>query len=469
MTQKDLTDLSLLKPTVAAGFESLPSQGDSYPLGASTSRDENFISKNNAFWASEPGQPYDRGARKKLWITGPGRMVLLILLCCFIPAAAASSASVGADSTPGSTRQLQALAGNTCVDDPSSFLSADGLACPDIVALGCDADLHGINALAPAGTLISAICPVACGSCPCMDDPTGALAQMGITCEALVPLGCNADLHNTVTVVPAGTPIALACPQLCDYCGVPALDIFTAQQAMGIQKLGAQLGRVPDGRSVVEALVEAIGESPAVPNKQCLWSDDYLLRQLRVKRVSALDFFDASRPSTSGQELFDLLRHTYSEIGSSELSMVAPGLGVYHGADSAAEYTMVTQPEFNGNFWHQMKAELVQARFSHNDQIKLDQHLLSAWASYTIFQVGEQNTTFTFRPCSLRVDLYNVHFNTETVERFIDRKPSNSVICERIQSWCTGPNQQYSSMTACVAHMDALPAVDPACTGRDNG
>eukprot|EP01043_Picozoa_sp_COSAG02_P094941 COSAG02_NODE_31342_length_535_cov_0.903670_1_plen_88_part_10 len=46
-----------------------------------------------------------------------------------------------------------------CADDPSASLTAFG-GCAAVVAMGCDTDLNTVNPAAPAGTFVSALCPV---------------------------------------------------------------------------------------------------------------------------------------------------------------------------------------------------------------------------------------------------------------------------------------------------------------------
>ena len=65
-----------------------------------------------------------------------------------------------------------------------------------IIGLGCAADLHSANPAAPVGSLVSVIgptlCDAACAVPPsCIDDAGGLLASAGMTCDAVIGLGCR--------------------------------------------------------------------------------------------------------------------------------------------------------------------------------------------------------------------------------------------------------------------------------------
>ena len=50
------------------------------------------------------------------------------------------------------------------------------------------------------------------------DDPSGALAATGVACEQVVRLGCESDLHTMQPEMPAGSLVALLCPVSCEAC-----------------------------------------------------------------------------------------------------------------------------------------------------------------------------------------------------------------------------------------------------------
>jgi hypothetical protein len=60
---------------------------------------------------------------------------------------------------------------------------------------------------------------VACSEGGCTDDPTGVLAGFGMGCAAIVPFGCDTDLHGMSAAVPVGSLVKLVCPASCDACG----------------------------------------------------------------------------------------------------------------------------------------------------------------------------------------------------------------------------------------------------------
>ena len=50
-------------------------------------------------------------------------------------------------------------------DDPNGALVAHGVTCQQVVALGCDTDLHVMQPELPEGSLVSMLCPVSCNAC----------------------------------------------------------------------------------------------------------------------------------------------------------------------------------------------------------------------------------------------------------------------------------------------------------------
>eukprot|EP01050_Picozoa_sp_SAG11_P026235 SAG11_NODE_6209_length_1364_cov_0.692490_1_plen_385_part_10 len=102
-----------------------------------------------------------------------------------------------------------------------------GMTCSTLVeVLGCAADMHDINLAVPAGSLVSALCPLSCNSCPqamvvaeCEDDPDGSLP---FPCEDVVAqVGCAGDMHELDDAIPVGTPLSTFCPVTCDTCPEP--------------------------------------------------------------------------------------------------------------------------------------------------------------------------------------------------------------------------------------------------------
>ena len=66
------------------------------------------------------------------------------------------------------SRRLQAVGSGACegfTDDPSGNLAAHGVSCEQVLALGCDTDLSGIQPTMPRGSLVSFSCPVSCEEC----------------------------------------------------------------------------------------------------------------------------------------------------------------------------------------------------------------------------------------------------------------------------------------------------------------
>ena len=109
-----------------------------------------------------------------------------------------------------------------CVDDPDGVFAGQGMTCDVAVgAMACDTDLAQQGAPVPAGTLLTAVCPAACGACggsgsggadpgACVDDPDGVFAGQGMTCEmAATMLGCDPSSPN-------GAMVLLICPCTCN-------------------------------------------------------------------------------------------------------------------------------------------------------------------------------------------------------------------------------------------------------------
>lgn len=68
----------------------------------------------------------------------------------------------------GDNRRLQAVGSGACegfIDDPSGNLAALGVSCDQVVALGCDTDMSGLQPTMPRGSLVSFSCPVSCNEC----------------------------------------------------------------------------------------------------------------------------------------------------------------------------------------------------------------------------------------------------------------------------------------------------------------
>ena len=63
----------------------------------------------------------------------------------------------------GRHRLLQACDG--FVDDPNGVLAATGVTCEQVLMLGCDTDIHSMQPGLPEGSLVSLICPVSCEAC----------------------------------------------------------------------------------------------------------------------------------------------------------------------------------------------------------------------------------------------------------------------------------------------------------------
>jgi ABC-type multidrug transport system ATPase subunit/cytochrome P450 len=305
----------------------------------------------------------------------------------------------------------------------------------------------------------------------CADDSYGLLAMMALSCDSIVPIeGCTADLQYLLPpkshgVVPMGTPVSLVCPETCGLCGadVSPVDLFTTQESHGVQKFGLQLSMVPDGLTYTEAASRALSSVPTESTSHCLYVDDYTLKLLRAKRH--VEVGDRPGQASSIEKLIDI----YREIGTPKIREAIPGIGVYHGAEDIAEYTVLTQPFYNGGFAHILKTVNIGLHINQENQVKLHQRTVVGWSKYTRFTRSVQNTTLTFAPCTLRVDLITLQFDTGAVQALVDQMPPNVAICENIQRWCTGPNLQYQNVHECVAYLDALPAVDPQCISRDNG
>eukprot|EP01052_Picozoa_sp_SAG31_P020698 SAG31_NODE_1569_length_7855_cov_13.073234_1_plen_185_part_10 len=128
---------------------------------------------------------------------------------------------VGAGSWSRSVRRLQAAAAAACADDPDGQVASFGTDCATVEGqFGCTTDLSSTGAPGvPVGTLVSAVCPASCDSCPapplaCADDPDGQVASFGTDCAAVEgQFGCTTDLSSTgAPGVPVGTLVSAVCP-----------------------------------------------------------------------------------------------------------------------------------------------------------------------------------------------------------------------------------------------------------------
>ena len=63
-----------------------------------------------------------------------------------------------------STRRLQGAC-DGYEDDPNGALATHGVTCQQVVALGCDTDLHAMQPELPEGSIVSMLCPVSCNAC----------------------------------------------------------------------------------------------------------------------------------------------------------------------------------------------------------------------------------------------------------------------------------------------------------------
>ena len=70
----------------------------------------------------------------------------------------------GDDPNSTSARRLQGAC-DGYADDPNGALVAHGVTCQQVVALGCDTDLHAMQPELPEGSLVSMLCPVSCNAC----------------------------------------------------------------------------------------------------------------------------------------------------------------------------------------------------------------------------------------------------------------------------------------------------------------
>ena len=65
-------------------------------------------------------------------------------------------------------RRLQGATNPACkdfIDDANGDLAATGVTCEQVLLLGCDSDLHISEPQLPEGSLVSLICPVSCNNC----------------------------------------------------------------------------------------------------------------------------------------------------------------------------------------------------------------------------------------------------------------------------------------------------------------
>eukprot|EP01052_Picozoa_sp_SAG31_P010837 SAG31_NODE_602_length_13638_cov_32.936037_19_plen_363_part_00 len=66
------------------------------------------------------------------------------------------------------SRQLQEPENPACKDfedDPEGILAAADVSCEQVIQLGCDTDLHSAMREIPEGSLVSLLCPVSCNDC----------------------------------------------------------------------------------------------------------------------------------------------------------------------------------------------------------------------------------------------------------------------------------------------------------------
>eukprot|EP01051_Picozoa_sp_SAG22_P005060 SAG22_NODE_290_length_12941_cov_3.715465_1_plen_2481_part_10 len=104
-----------------------------------------------------------------------------------------------------------------------------GMTCSTLVGVfGCAVDMHDVISAAPAGSLVSTLCPLSCSSCPqvaaaveCADDHNGILPFPCPDAVAQVPGGCSQDMHEIDDDIAAGTLLSSLCPVTCDACPEP--------------------------------------------------------------------------------------------------------------------------------------------------------------------------------------------------------------------------------------------------------
>jgi hypothetical protein len=148
------------------------------------------------------------------------------------------------------SRRLQAVGTGACegfMDDPSGDLAAHGVSCDQVLALGCDTDLSGIQPTMPRGSLVSFSCPVSCEEChrkgmarwietpnDCVwDNFDDRLNEVNEVC-------CAADGADPDATCPRGGP-PRACSPLCAVtfhsltvdCGDKLLSLAGERQAAG--------------------------------------------------------------------------------------------------------------------------------------------------------------------------------------------------------------------------------------------
>ena len=116
-------------------------------------------------------------------------------------------------------------AASDCDDDPDGVLASYGIGCRALLPMGCDTDLHSVSEDVAAGTFVSVVCPSSCAAClespddgGCTDDPDGMLASAGMACDQVVPMGCDTDMHSVEPAAPEGTFVSLLCPSSCAAC-----------------------------------------------------------------------------------------------------------------------------------------------------------------------------------------------------------------------------------------------------------
>ena len=147
--------------------------------------------------------------------------------------------------TAGACRRWAAA--HVRMDDPSGDLAAHGVSCDQVLVLGCDTDLSGIQPTMPRGSLVSFSCPVSCEEChrkgmaqwietpnDCVWDTfDDRLNEVNEVC-------CAADGADPDATCPRGGP-PRACSPLCAVtfhsmtvdCGDKLLSLAGERQAAG--------------------------------------------------------------------------------------------------------------------------------------------------------------------------------------------------------------------------------------------
>jgi hypothetical protein len=95
-------------------------------------------------------------------------------------------------------------------------LTATNISCEAMVPLGCDKDMHHIIPTIRMGSYVREFCHKSCSDCstwappappPCNDDPDGTLAAISLTCDDIVRFGCEYDLGVSL--------VSAFCPKSC--------------------------------------------------------------------------------------------------------------------------------------------------------------------------------------------------------------------------------------------------------------